>query len=130
MRTQGSRQLFGLREDNGRDDPALRRSYGDGPRVFAVCHARHPHYWKGEHVLEFVRQALPGRTGRPRIVVLDNAGIHRSWKVCQTRCALAERGLWLWYLPAYRPELNDIERTFRTPGTRPCPNAPPRPPRP
>ena len=73
-----------------------------------------PHYWKGEHVLAFLRQALPGRTGRPRIVVLDNAGIHRSRKVRQARRALAERGIWLWYLPAYSPELNDIERTFRT----------------
>ncbi len=59
-----------------------------------------PHYGKGEHVLAFLRQALPGRTGRPRIVVLDNAGIHRSRKVRQARRALAERGLWLWYLPA------------------------------
>ncbi len=37
-----------------------------------------PHSWKVEHVLAFLRQALPGRTGRPRIVVLDNAGIHHA----------------------------------------------------
>ena len=73
-----------------------------------------PHYWKGELVLAFLRQALPGRTGRPRIVVLDNAGIHHARKVRQARRALAERGIWLWCLPAYSPELNDIERTFRT----------------
>ena len=45
-------------------------------------------------------------------MVLDNTGIHRSRKVRQTRRALAERGIWLWYLPAYSSELNDIERTF------------------
>ena len=73
-----------------------------------------PHPWKGEHVLAFLRQTLPGRTGRPRIVVLDNAGIHHSRKVRQARRTLVERGIWLWYLPAYSPELNDIERTFRT----------------
>ena len=70
--------------------------------------------WKGEHVLAFLRDALPGRTGIPRIVVFDNAGIHRSRTVRQARRALAEQGIWLWYLPAYSPELNDIERTFRT----------------
>ena len=65
-------------------------------------------------MLAFLRRALPGRPGRPRIVVLDNAGIHHVRKVRQARRALAERGIWLWYLPAYSPELNDIERTFRT----------------
>ena len=72
------------------------------------------HAWKAEHLLAFLRQALPGHTGRPRMVVLDNASIHRSLTVRQARRELAERGLWLWYLPAYSPELNDIERTFRT----------------
>ena len=63
------------------------------------------------------RQALPGSAGCPRIVVLDNASIHCSRTVRQARRArreLVQRGLWLWYLPAYSPELNDIERTFRT----------------
>ena len=70
--------------------------------------------WKGEQVLAFLRDALPGRAGVPRLVVLDNAGIHRSRTVRQARRELAEQGIWLWYLPAYSPELNDIERTFRT----------------
>jgi len=74
--------------------------------------ASHP--WKGEHVLDFLRNALPGRAGVPRIVVLDNASCHRSRTVRQARRELAEGGLWLWYLPAYSPERNDIERTFRT----------------
>ena len=47
-------------------------------------------------------------------MVLDNAGIHHARAVRQARRELAARGLWLWYLPAYSPELNDIERTFRT----------------
>lgn len=48
------------------------------------------------------------------MVVLDNAGIHRSRTVRQIQPELAKQGIWLWYLPAYSPELNDIERTFRT----------------
>ena len=53
--------------------------------------ASHP--WKGEHVLDFLRNALPGRAGVPRIVVLDNASCHRSQTVRQARRELAERGL-------------------------------------
>ena len=60
--------------------------------------ASHP--WKGEHVLAFLRQALPGRAGVPRLVVFDNADIHRSRTVRRARRALAEQGLRLWYLPA------------------------------
>ncbi len=73
--------------------------------------ASHP--WKGAQVLAFLRQALPGCPGRPRIVVLDNASCHRARTVRDARRELAARGIWLWYLPAYSPELNDIERTFR-----------------
>ena len=39
--------------------------------------------WKGEHILDFLRNALPGRAGVPRIVVLDNASCHRSRTVRQ-----------------------------------------------
>ena len=89
-------------------------------------------WWTASHpcVLDFLRNALPGRAGRTRRVVLDNAGIHRSRTVRQARRALAERGLWLWYLTTYSPELNDIERTFRTVQHGPCPNAPSPTPRP
>ena len=51
--------------------------------------ASHP--WKGAHVLACLRNTLPGRAGIPRIVVLDNAGIHRSRTVRQARRELAER---------------------------------------
>ena len=56
--------------------------------------------WKGEHVLDCLRNALPGRTGIPRLVVLDNASCHRSRTVRQARWELAKQGIWLWYLPA------------------------------
>ena len=59
-----------------------------------------PHSWKEEHCLDFLRQALPGRTDCPRIMVFDHAGIHCSRIVRQARRALAERGLRRWYLPA------------------------------
>ena len=49
----------------------------------------------------------------PRVVVLDNAGLHTSKVVKAARRALAKGGVYLYYLPPYSPELNDIERLFR-----------------
>jgi transposase len=49
----------------------------------------------------------------PRVVVLDNAGIHTSKVVKAARPGLARRGIYLYYLPAYSPELNRIEPVFK-----------------
>ena len=51
---------------------------------------------------------------RPTIVVLDNAGFHRSTLVRAQLAHLRQLGVFLFYLPPYSPELNDIERLFRT----------------
>ena len=50
----------------------------------------------------------------PTVVVLDNGSIHRSK---ETRAAIPDlwrRGVYLYFLPAYSPELNDIEAAFRS----------------
>ena len=49
----------------------------------------------------------------PRVVVLDNAGIHTSKAVRAARQGLAKLGIFLYYLPAYSPELNRIEPVFK-----------------
>jgi len=49
----------------------------------------------------------------PRVVVLDNAGIHTSRVVKAARLGLARVGIYLYYLPAYSPELNLIEAVFK-----------------
>ena len=47
-----------------------------------------------------------------KVVVLDNYSIHRS-KVVKEACGRLRRaGIVLYYLPAYSPELNDIEGVF------------------
>jgi hypothetical protein len=46
------------------------------------------------------------------VVVLDNASMHRSTVVQAALPALAERGIRLYYLPPYSPELNAIEPLF------------------
>ncbi len=69
--------------------------------------------WKGEDLVAFLQHALPPDRGVPRVVVLDNASIHRAVKVREALPDLRKQNLHLWYLPPYSPELNDIEHTFR-----------------
>ncbi len=49
----------------------------------------------------------------PTVVVLDNAGFHRARLVREALARLRAAGVYLYYLPPYSPELNDIERLFR-----------------
>lgn len=49
----------------------------------------------------------------PLVVVLDNAGLHKSKVVRAALPGLWARGIYLCYLPPYSPELNAIERVFR-----------------
>ena len=63
-------------------------------------------------LLADLRDRLPAASV-PRVVVLDDAGIHTSKVVRAARRGLAKRGIYLCYLPADRPELNRIEPVFR-----------------
>jgi len=56
--------------------------------------------------------ALP-RARVPRVVVLDNAGLHTSHVIRRARRDLAVAGVYLYFLPPYAPELNEIEPVFR-----------------
>ncbi len=57
-------------------------------------------------------QSLPA-AAVPRVVVLDNASIHISKVFKAQRKELSRRGVYLYYLPAYSPELNEIEGVFK-----------------
>jgi putative transposase len=65
-----------------------------------------------DDLLAYLRERLPAASV-PRVVVLDNAGIHTSKVVKAARPGLAKQGLYLYYLPAYSPELNRIEPVFK-----------------
>jgi putative transposase len=65
-----------------------------------------------DDLLAYLRDRLPA-AGVPRVVVLDNAGIHTSKVVKAARPGLAKLGVYLYYLPAYSPELNRIEPVFK-----------------
>ncbi len=64
-----------------------------------------------DDLVQYLRN-LPAATV-PRVVVLDNAGIHTSKVMKAARPELAKQGVYLYYLPAYSPELNRIEPVFK-----------------
>ena len=50
--------------------------------------------------------------GKPITVILDNASIHKSKEIQPLVELLKRRGLTLYFLPPYSPELNRIERLW------------------
>ena len=70
-----------------------------------------PQAFVAEEVVQFLRDLPPIEI--PTVVVLDNAGIHRSKAVRAARADLWTRGIYLYYLPPYSPDLNAIEPVFR-----------------
>ncbi len=59
-----------------------------------------------------LRDRLPP-AGVPRVVTLDNAGIHTNNLVKAARPGLTKLGIYLYDLPPYSPELNRIEPVFK-----------------
>jgi putative transposase len=87
---------------------AIYEPYGPEPGLDAAAFER---TLKSEDLLEYLG-ALPSATA-PRVVVLDNASLHISKAVKARRPELARSGIYLYYLPAYSPELNEIESVFK-----------------
>ena len=67
---------------------------------------------RSAHVIAFLAALPPAPV--PTVVVLDNGAIHRSKETRAAIPALWARGVFLYYLPPYSPELNAIEPAFRT----------------
>jgi hypothetical protein len=82
-----------------------------GPAPFLDWHGRPTHLGSDE-VIGLL--AVRPRTALPLIVVLDNASFHHSLDIQDAIPALWKRRIYLYYLPPYSPELNAIERVFRT----------------
>ncbi|MET8509925.1 transposase [Streptomyces sp. NPDC004787] len=55
-----------------------------------------------------------GSPPRPRTVVLDNASAHVSRVIKDSRPLLQKHGVTLFFLPPYSPELDRIERLWRS----------------
>lgn len=68
---------------------------------------------KSEFVIECLEQWLQDKGEKPRVLVLDNARIHRS-KLMQSKLAeWEEKGFYIFNLPPYSPHLNIIEILWR-----------------
>ncbi len=85
-----------------------------GPRQVRRYLASMGARWR--HVLDLLERLPSPR--RPCVVVLGNVGIHVSRQVQQALPRLAKRGLTLFYLPAYSPELNDVKAIFQVPSAQ------------
>jgi putative transposase len=82
--------------------------FGPAPRLAAAAFER---TLTSDDLREYL-MALPA-SSVPRVVVLDNAGMHTSKAFKARRQELSRRGIYLYYLPAYSPELNRIEPLFK-----------------
>jgi hypothetical protein len=60
-------------------------------------------------------QIAPGNWKRERllVVVLDNYSVHTSARVQEEAATLLAAGVILWYLPAYAPEMSQIEAIWQ-----------------
>jgi len=67
---------------------------------------------KSDDVVAFLDR-LGEKLEKPLVVVLDNASIHTAGKVVEKLPAWEEKGLYVYHLPKYSPELNLIEIVWR-----------------
>ncbi len=81
---------------------------GAAPALYWVAK---PGSLRAEHLIRFLSELPPASV--PTVVVLDNGSIHRSREVRAAVPDLWARGVYLYFLPAYSPDLNDIEPVFR-----------------
>ena len=56
----------------------------------------------------------PWQRERPLWIVLDNYSVHQGAELRAALPALTAAGVQLWYLPAYSPELSDMEPIWRS----------------
>ena len=71
--------------------------------------------WINNHIVAgcFRHFAQAKKGGKPKLIILDNAPIHRGEEFEEELEELAELGVFVMYLPSYSPELNLIELLWR-----------------
>ena len=68
---------------------------------------------KSEFVIECPEEWIKEKTAQPRVLVLDNARIHRSRKMQEKLPEWEEKDFYIFNLPTYSPHLNIIEILWR-----------------
>ena len=66
-----------------------------------------------DDVIVFFDQLAAQQHDVPRILLLDNAAIHKGEAMEKKRRAWSKQGFHLYYLPPYSPELNRIEIVWK-----------------
>lgn len=61
----------------------------------------------------FRQFAADKKSAKPKLIVLDNAPIHRSEEFEEELAELAKCGVYVMFLPSYSPELNLIEMLWK-----------------
>ncbi len=107
----GERKRLPYENPQGRRLNVLAALVPEGPYA-ALYWVPFPGTFRADHIVRLCEQLPPVPV--PTVVVLDNASIHVSSEVKVARQTLRARRTFLYYLPPYSPELNDIERLFRT----------------
>ena len=110
MALPGQRKRVPYEAPQGRRVNAMAayRPYGGPPRLDVFTAER---TWDSYDLLGFLSALPPAAV--PRVVVLDNASLHTSKVVQRARRSLAASGTYLYFLPPYAPELNEVEPVFR-----------------
>ena len=106
---RGQRKRVPYENPEGRRINALAAYIPHGPERSLWWDAV-PRTLRSEDLLA-VLEAIPRGDGE-LVVVLDNASMHRGKTVQQALPDLEQRGIRLYYLPPYSPELNAIEPLF------------------
>ena len=109
---RGQRKRVPYENPQGRRVNALAALVRDGPTP-ALTWDQAPRTLTSADLLAFL-PAIPRPADQPLVVVLDNGSLHVSKVVKAARPALWAQRIYLYYLPPYSPELNAIERVFRS----------------
>lgn len=105
----GERKLVPYENPCGRRVNAIGILIEDGPAPLLIWD-QVPRSLTSSDLLT-VLQDVPRQNGR-LVVVLDNAATHHSRVITAALPDLETQGIAFYYLPAYSPELNAIERVF------------------
>lgn len=91
-------------------------------RLLFECRAKSQGRYDGDAHLRFVRKIQgqlaqerfrSGQPQRPLWIVLDNYSVHHSKRVRGQEKRLSAQGIHFFFLPAYCPEMNEIEPLWR-----------------
>jgi putative transposase len=106
----GSRKRIPYENPRSRRVNVLAAYSPDGPQPALTWGLQRGSLVSGQ-LVDFV-QRIPRLPDKPLVVVLDNGSLHVSWVVKEALAKLREQRIYLYYLPPYSPELNEIEPIF------------------